>query len=1065
MRNISTNILRDSRKSLDFIATPNSKEIFERIFVHDGTKSFNLIGNYGTGKSTFLWACEKVLIEKINLFGLDQITSSDSEFDIIKIIGEEESLLKLFAQSLSLPGRINTKRILETLESRLVSRKKVVIFIDEFGKTLEYISKNNQSSDLYFLQQLAEWINGKDDQAYLVTTLHQNFTSYSQGASKQQLQEWEKVKGRYRDIVFNEPIEQLLFFASKELKKISPPDNERIDLNQILEIANKSKLVNFNKILSTQLIEELYPLDWLSANILVQSIQKYGQNERSLFTFVNESSKVSIKKNSDQIFSIHKVYDYLVNSLSSEINNPHNSHRVQWLTAFRCLERAELFFNENYETASRVIKTILLINLFSKSGGLLDDKFLINYFKLTENSDVTGVLKDLKKSGIIRFYSHSNKLNFLEGTDIDIEQELINASKELNQKPNYSRLLKEFVSLDLLYAKRHSFLKGTKRFFEYRVIESLEDIHQKHEGVDGYINIVTFNTDLDKLIEASVVHPDNSFVIIYDVSLIESSISKLLRYDVLIEKYSDDKNALKLLKQERQHSLEVLEIGTTQNLFLPNNKWIFKGEIKIINSSIDVHKSISELCDEVYHKTPVFDNELVNRNVLSSPILTARKALINNLLDKSTEKDLGYPDDKFPPDKAIYVSLIRETGIHVYDNQQKIYKLTEPTKESVFEKLWSDCNLFLDSALSSKVSLADLYKILGEPPYKLKKGFIDFFIPLFLITKSEDYALFFKDNTFIPFLSSETLDLIHKKPEDFFVKAYNIKGLNINLLESYKELVGITGDKPTQSTFISIYGNFLRFIRGLDKYTLNTAKISPAAKELRNAVANSSDPETALFSSIPVALGYGNILNNPDEEKLTSFTKEIEKSIQELRSSYSELLNRVESYLIKAFNLQTIQIEEYKSEIKQQLQSIDEDELIPFQRVLLRRLTSDLDDRESYLKSIADSVLGYPVEELKDHDESILKDRLSENAEALILAVKSQAFNKSSNTTKLIQFKFFNSDGSVTDEKVMIKSVGENKKHIDLISKSLSGLDITKKKEILSQLYSQILKSESNEQN
>ena len=56
MRNISTNILRDSKKSIDFIATPNSKEIFERIFVHNGTKSFNLIGNYGTGKSTFLWA-------------------------------------------------------------------------------------------------------------------------------------------------------------------------------------------------------------------------------------------------------------------------------------------------------------------------------------------------------------------------------------------------------------------------------------------------------------------------------------------------------------------------------------------------------------------------------------------------------------------------------------------------------------------------------------------------------------------------------------------------------------------------------------------------------------------------------------------------------------------------------------------------------------------------------------------------------------------------------------------------------------------------------------------------
>jgi len=287
MRNISTNILRDTETPINFIATPNSKEIFERIFILEGTKSFNLIGNYGTGKSTFLWACEKVLKDKVNLFGLDQFKSTEFDYEIIKIIGEEESLIKLLAQALSLPGRINTKRVLENLESRLTRGKKFVLFIDEFGKILEYISKNNQTSDLYLLQQIAEWINGKENEAYLVTTLHQNFTSYNQETSKQQQNEWEKVKGRYRDIVFNEPIEQLLFFASKELKKIPPPNKERVQLNEILSLVNRSKLVSYNKILSVKLIEELYPLDWLSASILVQSLQKYGQNERSLFTFVN----------------------------------------------------------------------------------------------------------------------------------------------------------------------------------------------------------------------------------------------------------------------------------------------------------------------------------------------------------------------------------------------------------------------------------------------------------------------------------------------------------------------------------------------------------------------------------------------------------------------------------------------------------------------------------------------------------------------------------------------------------------------------------------------------------
>lgn len=658
MKNISTNIIRDTGKDLDFIVTPNSKEIFERIFIDKGTKSFNLIGNYGTGKSTFLWACEKVLIEKANLFGIDNFNDLNNDFEFIKILGEEESLLRLFAISLGLSGRINTKRVIEHLETLLNSNKKLVILIDEFGKVLEFISKTNQTSDLYLIQQLAEWVNGYDNEVYLITTLHQNFTSYSDGTSSTQLREWEKVKGRYRDLVFNEPVEQLLFFASKELKNYDLPKKHKTAIDEILSLVNKSNLVGYNTILSKNLIEELYPLDWLSANILVQALQKYGQNERSLFSFVNETSKVSISKNSDRIFSVSKVYDYIVSTLPAEINNPNNSHRVQWLTAFRALERAELFFEEDYALASDLIKTILLINLFSKTGGLLDKTFLTDYFAHVETTNIKDILDQLSKSGIIRFYSHSNKINFLEGTDIDIEQELIEAGKEIINTPNYPELLKAFSELDVLYAKRHSFETGTKRFFEYRILSSLDETKDKIDGVDGFINIIIYPVTEKEVLDISKSKPENGFVLIKDPSTIELNIRKLLRYDVIIEKYSDDRNALKLLLQEKQFALDVLQLETSQKLFSSENKWIFNGKSQTIKSTKDLFIKVSEICDFIYFKTPKYDNELINRNILSSPILTARRALINQLLSHGSEKNLNYLDNKFPPDKAIYISLI-----------------------------------------------------------------------------------------------------------------------------------------------------------------------------------------------------------------------------------------------------------------------------------------------------------------------------------------------------------------------------------------------------------------------
>ena len=97
---------------------------------------------------------------------------------------------------------------------------------------------------------------------------------------------------------------------------------------------------------------------------MVNALQKYGQNERSLFSFLHDSSRLSIHKNHNSFYNVSSVYDYIINSLATEINSATNSHKAQWVTTFRALERAELFFKEDYTLATKVIKTINLVNLF-----------------------------------------------------------------------------------------------------------------------------------------------------------------------------------------------------------------------------------------------------------------------------------------------------------------------------------------------------------------------------------------------------------------------------------------------------------------------------------------------------------------------------------------------------------------------------------------------------------------------------------------------------------------------------------------------------------------------------
>lgn len=1063
--NISTNIVRDEAKSIDYVVTPNTKKIFDRIFIKNtgANKSFNLIGNYGTGKSTFLWALEKNLNrEKIFFSDLESKEANFSDYEFIKIIGENNSLSSVLGKELSLKGEINNSKITEALEKKrlkaLKKQKGLVLLIDEFGKFLEFASKNNSIDELYLIQQISEWANDDKKEVYFIITLHQNFTSYGTNLSNKDKLEWEKVKGRFVDLVFNEPVEQLIYFASKKLKEFSIPPEIESSFNDLLILIESSKLIGYNKLTNRELSNSLYPLDWLSANVLVNSLQRYGQNERSLFSFLNDDTDYSIKKLDRDFFTVANVYDYLINSLSTEINSHDNPHRAQWLTTFRALERAELVFEQDYGSASEVIKTIGLVNIFSKAGGLFDKKFITDYFKLTRNYQVAQILDRLESSGIIRFYRHSNKINFLEGTDLDLEQELVDIYKEINPNFSISTEIKNLVDLPVILVKRYSFETGTRRFFEYRIFDNFNELSEAQGVLDGYINLVFDDTKVSTIKKESKDYPSNIFVIYKNSAQIRNEVLMILKFNLLLEKHQDDKNALKLLNSEREYHLQQLENLVINQLFGNDiNVWINNAKTQPVESKHKLYEWLTDICYKIYEKTPSFNNELINKQFLSAPINAARKYLIRSLLENEHIENLGFPDDKFPPQKAIYISLLKESGIHQKNKKIGYYELTKPEKKSNFYNLWNESEKFLESSLSNKRNLLEFYELLEDKPYKLKKGFIDFWVPIFLIAKKEDYALFHMNGGFIPFITEDTIDLIHKKPQDFLVKSYDISGLKVNLLESYKELVQIdnTSDNGTQSTFLSIFGNFLRFQRNLNNYTLKTNKLSSKAIKLREAIKSSKDPEDALFNLFPSALGFHSIAIKEDEEVLNSFTKHIQDAIREIRNAYDELMNRVEKAIIDAFYCTSNEFEIYKEEIQSKISEINPSALGKVQGIFYKRLVSPLDDRVSWIKSVADVALGKGLEELLDEEEPLLINSIKDLSLGLIKAAEIRNFNQNSNKGKLYSIRFFGETGEFQDDKLVVNNTNKNYLTAkEEINNTIKQLDEKARKELLVELLS-----------
>ena len=84
----SINIESGIHNEFQYIVTPNAKEVLGNIIqsFHSGIHSFTIIGNYGTGKSSFIVGLEKDLEYKTsNLVTNREAFSNVTDFDFLNI--------------------------------------------------------------------------------------------------------------------------------------------------------------------------------------------------------------------------------------------------------------------------------------------------------------------------------------------------------------------------------------------------------------------------------------------------------------------------------------------------------------------------------------------------------------------------------------------------------------------------------------------------------------------------------------------------------------------------------------------------------------------------------------------------------------------------------------------------------------------------------------------------------------------------------------------------------------------------------------------------------------------
>nr|WP_320118663.1 P-loop NTPase fold protein [uncultured Marinifilum sp.] len=1022
----SVNIIRDKDLSLNYIVTPNAEQVAKSIasgFTSTG-HCFNIIGSYGTGKSSFIWALEQNLNQKTEyFFHTGEYFNGAKNFEFINLIGSYSSLIESLAKQLNIDSS-NGKDVLNALDKHYLKCKSedkfLFIVIDEYGKFLEYSSKVDVEENIYFIQQLAEYVNDPKRNIILLTSLHQSFSQYGTGLNRKEQDEWQKVNGRFIHITFNEPIEQLLYLAGERIKQWKFEKNKLDEISSVNQAILDSKIIKNYANYDLEYASALYPMDLASANCLTRALQSYGQNERSLFTFLNRKEANSLYNftKKSKWYSLSKVYDFLIQNFYGAIISSSNPDKNGWDAIRIALEKVEASFNKDIRLAEKLVKTIGLLSIFSSQGGKINHNLLLAYFFENDKKKVENILHQLEQKQIIRYREFSERFILFEGTDLDFDKAMLEASSKVTKSEDISRDIEKYYQLPVLLAKSISYTRGTPRFFAYK-ISNTPYLQQAKDELDGYINLIFSEQNLtDKINEASVNFPSNLYALFRRTEEIKTILWEIDKTEYVINENHEDRVACRELEKLKEKLENDLTKEVLNNLTSENVSWCRNGVNIVIESQRELNRELSSICEDVYFETPILRNELINRHKVSPAIATARRNYMRALIHHSDQEDLGFAANKYPAEKTIYLSLLKDTQIHQHFAEGK-WEFETPDESGVFYGLWLKSMEILNRAKQEKINLQEFYNEFSVAPFKLKNGFLSFWIPTFLHIQQDNFALF-NSKGYVPFLTEEVFELIQKNPKDYNIKTFSVEGIKLNLLNTYRTLINKNHEiNGKRSVYIETIRPLFVFYRELPNYTKRTKNLPAEAILFREAIAKAQDPETAFFEDIPKALGYSGLDLKNENINLDDYTLQLKSVIKELRECEQNLIEQVEEKFKKVIGASNVSYKEYKNHLETRFDEIDIQIIPSHLKRLLQKFRLPSSKKSEWIKSIYNSLFNKNFSEIRDEEISIFITKFKKSFQQLERLVDIHKLNDTRKNESVYAVDIIDQTGEVKQERII----------------------------------------------
>jgi len=735
----------------------------------------------------------------------------------------------------------------------------VLLLVDEMGKFLEAAAAGGE--DIHFFQDLAEKAGRSKGRLVVVGLLHQSFRQYASRLGIEAREEWAKIQGRYGDISFVATGDEVVQLIGNAIEcRLAHPQSAPTARVIAAAIASRRPSVGESM---AGLLDKCWPLHPVTAALLgPASRRQFGQNERSVFGFLSSLEPHGFQDflqswDANSVYGPDLYWDYLRANLEQAILASPDGHR--WAQAVEAVERAESKGADEVELA--LAKVLALIDIFRGTSGLTaTDEVLRTALAAVSQQKLTAALEKLSHWRVAVYRKHIPSWTVFEGSDFDIDQAVSQARATFVGVDTAT--LTSMANLTPIVAKRHYHETGTFRWMGVSLhtlqeAERLTDAYKTEGGEFGRFALVLPDrqaVDRDVLSKLATVRPDLSRALVFGVPLNYPLIADLGAELVSLRIVQDTSPELEgdsVARREVAARLLAVKGALEESLreAVAKARWVFEDGVGKAQS---LSATASDMADKRFNASPSVWSELINRDVLSTNSVKARRDLLHRMVNNGEQQRLGM--EGFPAERGLYETVLAETGLHgaIGDNAWG-FKAPCADFNPGLHTLWEATRQAVVDAAGKGLGAAEMYELWAQPPFGVKSGLMPVLLLAFALSHAEHVAVY-RDGMFEPKLTDVDADELLQDPRRFNLRWVNKDSDHAAALEAIAYALRECGFAPNGGSPLEVSRSLVKLAFSLPSWAKRTQRVSKQARTVRDVLLRANDPNRLLMIDLPATL-------------------------------------------------------------------------------------------------------------------------------------------------------------------------------------------------------------------